>query len=407
MNLALAQSDLAERRMASPFSALRTLAASVLLVLAFTIPWEDQLLLQGIGTLSRAAGLAALGFAILAVLATAHVHVPRPAHAALFAFVLWGSLSYFWTVQEDATVRAIQTQAQLFAMVWLVLEFAPSRTMQLNLVRAYVLGTYVSAAGTIQSYLSDNSVYWQRHVAAGFDPNDLCIIFAISIPMSFYLMTVDSGILRWMWRLQPLPILAAAMLTASRGGFIAICASLAIIPLLFRQLPFTTKILIPILTVLLVAGLVTYAPTEVFERLLSIPNEIQAQTFGQRGAIWRAGWELFREHPVAGVGLGAFSVGIQHVLGDEAVAHNAFLTVLTETGIIGFSLFCAAMYVSIFPLRRMPQGDRRFWFVTLLVWFLGAMSLSWAQRKATWFLFALLAVYVSRPPGERADRKTS
>ena len=271
-------------------------------------------------------------------------------------------LSYFWSVEIDATAAAVKTYAQLVAMMWLVLEFASTRAMQLNLLRAYVLGTYVSAAGTIVSYLSNQSVYWQRSVAAGFDPNDLCIIFALSIPMSFYLMTQDSsGITSWLWRLHPIPIVFAAILTASRGGFIAICASLLIVPLLFGKLPRGIKLMIPALAAMLVTGVVVYAPSTVFERLASIPDEIQSGALGERGAIWRAGWELFREYPVAGVGAGAFGPGVEHVLREDSVAHNAFLTVIAETGMVGLLLFAAALFLLIAPLSRSAPTERRFW----------------------------------------------
>jgi O-antigen ligase len=376
----------------NPLEALRDLASFLLILLAFTIPWEDQFLFERIGTLCRGVGIAAFGLGLLAVFMNAPTRIPRPVHLVLLLFVLWISLTSLWTVDQEATLTAVKTYVQLLLMVWLILEFAPNRRLQLHLLRAYVLGSYVSAAGTIFSYVSDSSTYWERHVAAGFDPNDLCLILALSIPMSFYLMVVEpAGFRGWLWRLHPAPVLFAALLTASRGGFLSICAALLIVPCMFAKLPTGSKILVPAVGLALLIAVFAWLPGPVVERLSSLPEEMRATTFGLRGGIWRAGWEVFRQHSLAGVGIGAFATAVQPVLGEATVAHNAFLTVLVETGIIGFFLLATALCLLLQSLIRLDTIGRRFWLVVVVTWFIGANALSWAHRKPTWFLIGLLA----------------
>jgi O-antigen ligase len=381
---------------ASPLEALRDLAAMALLLLAFTIPWEDELLVEGFGTFSRGVGIAAFLAGLLAIIATGRVRTPKPVHLVLLALVLWNCLSLFWTIDFDGSWPIAKSYAQLLAMVWLMLEFASGRRRQIQLMQAYVIGTYVSAISTVVSYLSDTQAYWQRHVASGFDPNDLCVILALSIPMSFYLMTVEpAGFRTWLWRLHPGPVLFAAFLTASRGGFLAICAALLIVPLLFAKLPRNTKLLSPALAALLLLAVAIWTPVAVFQRLSSIPGEITGMTFGERGDIWKAGWEVFRQHPVIGVGVAAFAPAVAPVLGEADVAHNTLLELSVETGLLGLLLFGAAVGLLFDLLLRLPPVERRLWSVLLLTWLCGALSLSWAHRKPTWFLFGLLAVQAS------------
>jgi O-antigen ligase len=381
----------------SPFQALRDFVGFLLALLVFTIPWEDQFVVAGLGTLSRGVGMAAFAMGMLAAVASGQIRMPRPVHFVMLLFVMWGCLTSFWTVSDELTLIAIKTYAQLLAMVWLILEFAPRRSLQLRLLQAYVVGSCVSAAGTIASFLSGTTPYWQRHVAEGFDPNDLCVTLALSIPMSLYLSVAQpAGWQAWVWRLHPVPILFAALLTASRGGFVALCAALLIIPAVFRKLPTASKLLLPALAAALAIAVLTWLPASAWERLSSLPEETRAMTFGQRGEIWKAGWEVFREQPMVGVGIGAFALAVQSVRGEAAVAHNVFLTVLVETGLVGFLLLAAALCWLLDSAVHLAPLERRFWLVALITWFAGAMSLSWAHRKPTWLLFGLLAAQACR-----------
>ncbi len=386
---------------------LRAFTHVLLLVLVFTIPWEDQFVFPGLGTLCRVVGASGFAVGMLAVVIDDKIRIPRPSHVALVAFVIWGALTAFWTVDIDMTVASLKTYFQLLVLTWLIYEFAPTWETQRNLLRAYLLGTWVSAAGTVYSYYYATETYWERSVAAGFDPNDLCVILAISVPMSFYLMTVDtSGVRGWLWRLHPLLVIPAGLLTASRGGFLAICGALLIIPLVFRRLPRPTKAVLGCSVLLAIFALAGSIPAARWQRIATIPQELSSGTLGDRRLIWAAGLQLFRESPGFGVGLGAFSSAVNKHLGNGVVAHNAYLTVLVETGLLGAMLFGMALVLLAGQVRRLEYPERRLWWITMLTWSVGAMSLSWAHRKPTWLLFALLAASC-RPLLSRAPWRNS
>src|SRR4029077_119365 len=140
-------------------------------------------------------------------------------------------------------------------------------------------------------------------------------------------------------------------------------------------------------------------PETSWERLATMPTELEQGTFTGRTIIWKAGWEIFRAHPFVGIGANAFRVMVSRELAEpirmgEAdpapPAHNTFLSVLVEQGVLGFAIFCALLIALALSLRGMPPFPQRLWIVSLAVWIVGVSGLTWEMRKPTWFFFGLL-----------------
>ena len=66
-----------------------------------------------------------------------------------------------------------------------------------------------------------------------------------------------------------------------------------------------------------------------------------------RGLLWQETWRVFRAHPLAGAGLGAYETAYPIYSGDKglggivAQAHNDYLQVLADAGILGGALALA------------------------------------------------------------------
>ena len=74
------------------------------------------------------------------------------------------------------------------------------------------------------------------------------------------------------------------------------------------------------------------------------------------------------------------------------VAHNTYLSVLVEVGLVGFSLFALMLIIVGVQAVRQPRWESRLWLATLLTWALGAFSLTWENRKQTWLVLGLIIV---------------
>src|SRR6266481_2494153 len=132
---------------------LSTLAFGLFCLFVFAIPWENALLLPGVGTVSRLLGLLAIPVAALAIIERGRIRSPSLPIVFVCLFVVWGGLSYFWTLNAEATSIRTSSWLQNLGMTWLLWELADSRSRQLTLMRSYVFGTLVSATDTLYSYV--------------------------------------------------------------------------------------------------------------------------------------------------------------------------------------------------------------------------------------------------------------
>jgi len=384
---------------AEKLSTLGKIAFGSLWLLVFAMPWEDAITISGFGTSVRLIGMVTLGLGALAIFERGKVRRPAVGHIVMALFVVLAALSYLWSLFPEGTVIEAFSYVQLFTMVWLIWELAPGVQEQMHLMRAYVFGTFVSGIDTLYLFLSHQESVYQRYAGAKLDANDLGLIMALSVPMSYYLLIQNHGRMVWVYRVHLILAGTTILLTASRGATLATLVALAIVPLTQARLRGRQRVALVLTVLLLIGSVLFFVPETSWERLATVPTEFEQGTFTGRTIIWKAGWEIFRAHPFVGIGANAFRVIVSRELAEpirmgEAdpapPAHNTFLSVLVEQGVLGFAVFCGMLGALAVSLRGMPPFPQRLWIVSLAVWVVGVSSLTWEMRKPTWFFFGLL-----------------
>ncbi len=380
-------------------SCLGNIAFISLWLLVFAMPWEDALTIPGFGTSVRLIGMVALGLGAIAILERGKIRRPALGHVIMGLFVVLAGLSYLWSLYPEGTLVEAFSYVQLFVMVWLIWELAPNLGAQMRLMQAYVFGTFVSGVDTVYLFLAHEESVYQRYAGAKLDANDLGLIMALSVPMAYYLLIHSKGWIVWIYRLQLILAGTTILLTASRGASLATAVALTIVPLTQARLNGRQRVALLLTIVLLISGALYVVPATSWERLATLPTEFTQGTLTGRTIIWKAGWEIFRAHPFVGIGANAFRLIVSRVLADPIrvgepdaapPAHNTFLSVLVEQGVLGFAVYCAMLGALAVSLRGMPPFPQRLWIVSLAVWAVGVSSLTWEMRKPTWFFFGLL-----------------
>lgn len=161
------------------------------------------------------------------------------------------------------------------------------------------------------------------------DPNDLGVLLVCALPIAVYFVFHNPVGSRWL-ALPSIPaLLYAIYLTDSRGALVATMALGGIAGL--QKLGVIRTMLLGLPLLLAVLSLDTRLDT------------ISVQESSAQGRVyaWYAGFLMFFDSPLTGVGAQQFTA--YHGL----TAHNAFVLVLAETGLIGYLLYLTLLISTV------------------------------------------------------------
>ncbi|HFC53214.1 MAG TPA: hypothetical protein ENJ43_02140, partial [Gammaproteobacteria bacterium] len=359
----------------------------------------DMVVLPGIGTVSRFAGVLVIGVSLFAALYLQRIRV-HLLNLAMFLFWAWGTASYLWSVNPEGTITNIISYFQIMLMMWLIYQWSVRPEQIAGFLAAYVLGCFVSVGATIYAYLYHIESAYQRFAAAGFDPNDLAVIISLGIPMAGYLATGKGhAALLWLWRGYPLLALGVVFLTGSRTGFLVALLGCSYMIWSYRDLSAQSRLVLPFLGGIAILFLLPHIPVDSLERIHTIGSAVSSGDLNYRTRIWAGALEVLGNASCSGLGViwgtgwDGFPVAVTPYIGEPYVSHNAYLSILVEVGVVGFTLFALVVAVVLWRVSAMPRRERILWLTLLAMWATGALVLNWEFRKETWFLFALAVTH--------------
>jgi O-antigen ligase len=163
-----------------------------------------------------------------------------------------------------------------------------------------------------------------------------------------------------------------------------------IIPWTLGQFNLRVRAAAVALAVICVAIATAYVPEQLWERLGSTGEELTEGTFNKRTVIWHAGLAVFPQHPIIGFGVYGYGVATRPWLGSTRGAHNTYLSALVELGLVGLSLFLAALWTVFLAARRSPPADRKLLLVLFFTIVVGLMPRAWETKKPTWVFLTLI-----------------
>jgi O-antigen ligase len=168
------------------------------------------------------------------------------------------------------------------------------------------------------------------------NPNGLAFVIASVIPFFHYLGLSSSNKIKMLY-LVSLPVFVYAMvLTASRTGFLALVVILAGIFLKSRRkMPYAAVALFAVMIILSNLSQIQK------ERYLSIARSDVRGAETARGRIEGVvdSFMVALKRPVIGHGLGTSVEATYHALGDALIAHNLYVEIMQELGLIGLIIF--------------------------------------------------------------------
>jgi len=181
-----------------------------------------------------------------------------------------------------------------------------------------------------------------QYVGIFNDPNDLGMLFVSVFPMACLLCKRAGFFGKLLWLACILTLLYGVYLTNSRG------AMLGMLTVVGAYIWYRRGVV--------VAGVLGAVGLTVMKMLSSRMQELDAGEESASGRVdaWYEGLQMFKSHPLFGVGPGNFTDY------NPLTAHNSFVLVLAETGFVGYVLWLALigytfwMVASVLRLKPDP-----------------------------------------------------
>lgn len=376
---------------------MRKIVFGLSLILIFTIPWEGAFHLPGLGTTATVMGLIVGACWLFMIVVAGQMRRPVLFLFAVAGFVTWVALTTFWSPDPVESLGAVYLWLQTLLFVYILWDLYRTKAALLAGLQAYVLGAYTAVGGAILNYVQSNAFYTneERYSLGNTNPDGYGFILALGIPVACYLAASPETpkVFRFInYGYLPVAFIGVALSgtrTASVGAAIGLLYGLATL----TKLKIHTRVaVVVLLAASLFAVLPIVQPLSSFQRLGSTGTEITEGDLNGRTGQWAQGLRAFMEHPVLGVGTDMYRT----VNTLNKVAHNSYLSVLVEEGLIGFMIFLAILGIVALQVLRLPKWDRNFWLTSLLVWAIGASTLTWEHRKTTWLFltFAVVAAVI-------------
>lgn len=402
-------------RPASPDEVAQVEAAQRLvrwsLALAFAaVPLQQLIILPVVGPLTDLlVPIAVLG-AVIGLLRGAPMRRPPVTLGFLLAFVGWTGATYFWSIAPGQTAARFLTYLQLLALATVVLLLVRTRADRSFVIQGYVLGSSLVVLRTLANFVQGNqantSTEYLRFAAGEANPNRTAAALLIAMACAWYLL-VRSRRLRAFNLGVILATPLALLLTASRSAFVAgaVFGALVLIWSMRTGRSGRAGVLFVVGAAVLVA--LALVPDSALDRITAVGGgaEVAQGSVDLRSNAIDRGLEAFWVAPVHGSGAGTFAERTAESGSKGVVAHNSYLSVATELGLVGFVLFAGAALSAVWQLRRADEVDRWFGILLLVVWALIAAFASFEDDKLTWLALMLLAttppasVLVATTPG--------
>jgi len=309
-----------------------------------------------------------------------NIQLPKPQweHGLAFLYVAWISIMHFDTAftPEESTGRIwMWTYMQL--LVLLVLSsilFRQHKHIRL-LGYSILLGSLTSVVGGLffgGFEISQQATFGIRLSGLSGNPNEFAVMCVISLACLNFFNTGNTTLkVKFLTYAAAGITLFGLVFSISRTGLVAaIIVSLILIMLRLRgrlsRIYTKSFSAVPIMLFVLGFGLtLVIIPSDYRDLWVgSIYKEISTNTgtTGIRIELWRISSEIFLEHPIIGVGTGNFPKyaaekwSLQRSYRD-AVVHNTYISVLTETGLVGFVIFMLFNILIIYKLIIYNKGS--------------------------------------------------
>lgn len=291
------------------------------------------------------------------------------------------------------------TFVQLLLLAWLASQTLDTPHKQRVLMWCFSMTAILSALFALQQGEIGTTVSTSvRSVGLVGGANSTARYFVVSLVFMYFLRTwAKDRFVRLFLAFGMTITLLGTFFTVSRTGLLLLISAVGLVYFLGSKNRRQIRVLLVILATII---LIWVFADNVLSILRSIIPSIEqgTDTVGIRYGLWLAGWRMWLEHPVLGVGIGQYSNQLIYYGRDllsadhlQLIAHNMYIQILAETGLVGFVLFIAMFLPSLRSLWSTIHSDdnrisslAKIWLIVLILMLVGGITKSDHYDKLIW-----------------------
>ncbi|MBI2051023.1 MAG: O-antigen ligase family protein [Parcubacteria group bacterium] len=372
-----------------------------ILLFVFLIPWQARLMLVPgsingayweYGTRSLYATEALLFVILLAVVVKGAAYIMRskprfsmrrlasPA-GALVVFLVWAGASVFWSIDREVALEHWLVLIEAGAVFVIFVSGAiPLRTLSWSIILS---GSIQAVLGFVQFRMQEAAggawlgMAYQHASILGTSVVETDAMRLLRAYGSFPHPNMLGGWLALSLLLAmrevkrtPLTYIAIAFLSAglavtfSRGAWLAFGVGFALLVAAWMRpnSPACNQagargrfFFLPLLIIALFVGTLAVAYPEPFKERIFGGNRLEAKSVEERASGIAEAWQLIKQHPITGVGIGNYGLAVHRDIDASKPAyyyqpvHNVFLLAWAELGLVGLVL----MTIFLLSLRTL------------------------------------------------------
>jgi probable O-glycosylation ligase (exosortase A-associated) len=296
-------------------------------------------------------------------------HLAVPTTKYLLALLFWMVLSIPGSLSEGTSVEMVFGNFVKTVAMYLVTVGAVRGVRDVErLAATYLVAACAYAGVVIARFDLGSGPDWRLGRLYYYDANDLATFLVTALPFGLYVLhNARRASVRALTVVALLLLMVAFVRTGSRGGFIALGAVAVFIVTRYSAIPLRRRVAA---TILVAGVVVATASDQYWEQMGTITSDADYNRTDERGRmqIWRRGIDYMWQYPLLGVGpnnfpaaegmLSPFAQRQQFGLGVRwSAAHNSYIQIGAELGVIGLGLFIGVLVNAFVALRRSKPRD--------------------------------------------------
>ena len=281
-----------------------------------------------------------------------------PEGAMVIALLAVSAISTFGSIYVTLAAQTTMNFSKVILIYIVIENIVTTKDRLRTVMMTMVVGGLIPAVGTIYDYIRQVNLVQGRGAFYGVfnNPNEDAYSLVILVPLAAALAW-RAGWFKRLFLIGAIGLyIVGAYVTFSRGGLIGLVVVIGLFG--WRQKSFIVKMA---MIAMLAGGLLLVGMF--WNRKDDFSNVEQDTTVNQRIATFRAGFDMFRDHPLFGVGPGDSMVAYPLYVPkdahcgcqDQLVVHNAFIQILGELGALGFIPFITVLVAAIFHAWRLQK----------------------------------------------------